>query len=302
MPQSTIIPPKFKAGTGRPCPPKQEELDWGLQALNIPSLWSETKGTGIKVAVLDSGCVLQHPDLIDQIASAADFTNSNVGAEDKRGHGTHCAGIIAAKQGNGGVVGVAPKARLLIGKIVPDGGALTIDPILQGIEWAISQGADIMSLSFGTLSPIPRIKAAIDKAIDKGLFIVCAAGNRAKAGVEYPAAYDNTIAVAALGEDGQIVNKSARGDELTIAAPGKNICSTYLNNGYKRLSGTSMATPFVVGVIALMLAKHRQHGGQTPVETQQQLIEHLQKTAIDIAAQGRDADSGWGLINPTKVV
>lgn len=279
-----------------------EIQDWGLRALNIPLLWQHTCGQGIKVAVLDTGCIDTHPDLQGRIVAAKDFTHSANGVYDKHGHGTHCAGIIAANRNKNGVVGVAPQADLLIAKVLDDSGQGGSRPIAAGVDWAVQQGADIISLSLGSNRYPRAIHNAIKRALARGVFVICAAGNDGVQGVDYPGALSETIAVGAIGQGGRIAQFSSRGDQVTIAAPGHKILSTYTPNGYAVLSGTSMATPFVAGVVALMLAKHRLYGGETPVNTQQQLIEHLQATARDIGAEGFDTASGWGLIDPARVV
>src|SRR5687767_590516 len=99
---------------------RSQILNWGLELLNIPPLWLHTKGEGVKVAILDSGMDFEHPDLKDAVDAAEDFTESNSGVRDEQGHGTHVAGIVAAKHDSSGVVGVAPSARLLIGKVIGD--------------------------------------------------------------------------------------------------------------------------------------------------------------------------------------
>jgi subtilisin family serine protease len=120
--------------------------------------------------------------------------------------------------------------------------------------------------------------------------------------VNYPARWEETVAVGAVDKDGKLARFSSQGEKLDICAPGENVLSTFLNGGYAKLSGTSMATPFVSGVVTLMLAKHAKVGGRTPVNNQQQLLDHLRATATDAGATGRDPQYGYGLINPEKLL
>lgn len=277
-----------------------ETQDWGIKLLNIPSLWRLTEGEGIKVAILDTGITLTHPDLEGAFPrfSYKDFTNSPHGIGDQNGHGTHVAGIVAARKNNTGVVGVAPKADLLIGKVLGDNGAGTATGIAKGIDWAVEKGADIISMSLGSQVSVPLIHDAIKRAVKQGVFLITAAGNDALNYVDFPGAYEETIAVGSINESKRLSSFSSIGEEVTIVAPGENILSTYPPSTYATLSGTSMATPFVSGVVALMLAKHKKYGGKTPVNNQKDLEEHLAMTAIDLGKAGFDERFGYGLIDP----
>lgn len=276
--------------------------DWGLKLCNIPSLWRTVEGAGIRVAILDTGIAANHVDLSGSVLAAQDFTGSPTGYADGNGHGTHCAGIVAARQNNTGVVGVAPKAGLLIGKVLDDKGSGTGRMIAAGIRWAIEQRADIISMSLGSQVPIKEVHEAIKAATAAGIFVICAAGNDAFNAVDFPGAHPETIAVGSINSMQNISSFSSRGPEVDVAAPGEKITSCWPANGYAELSGTSMATPFVVGVVALMLAKHRLVEGNTPVRTVEELREHLKNTCIDKGAVGEDDAFGFGLINPVDLL
>ncbi|MBS0207792.1 MAG: S8 family peptidase [Planctomycetes bacterium] len=283
-----------------------EVVDWSLAAYHVPDQWKTTMGQNVRVAVLDTGIDATHPDLAAAIDATADFTGSPVGANDRQGHGTHTAGTIAARRNGRGVVGVAPECRLLVGKVLGDDGSGSDQSVAAGIDWAVAQGADIVSMSLGSPQPSPAIYAAIRRACDAGKFVVCAAGNdgaQADADtINYPGRWKETVAVAAVDSQGHVAEFSSRGPEIDIAAPGVNILSTFLNSGYARLSGTSMATPFVAGVVALMLSKHRALGSSTPLANVTDLREHLRRTATPAAPQEPDPAYGWGLIDPNKLV
>jgi subtilisin family serine protease len=280
-----------------------ETIDWGLAAYNVPQHWAETRGQGIRVAILDTGVVANHPDLAGAIDEVHDFTGSFWSTADRVGHGTHVSGIVGARRNDVGVVGVAPECRLLMAKVLGDDGAGDAQSVAAGIDWAVSAGADVLSMSFGSPQSSPEIEQAIARAIAQKRFVVCAAGNNGQPdSVDYPARSGATVAVGSVDQNGTVSSFSSRGDQVDVCAPGENILSTYLQNGYARLSGTSMATPFVTGVVALLLAKHRASGGGTPVDTQQQLVEHLRRTATDAGPQGKDPEYGYGLINPDSVL
>lgn len=276
-----------------------ETIDWGLNLFHIPDHWRDTRGRDVRIAVLDTGLDASHPDLAGAVDLIRDFTGSPVGAEDRVGHGTHTAGTIGARQNDRGVVGVAPECRLLIGKVLGDDGSGDDRMVARGIDWAVQSGADIISLSLGSPNFSDALRQAVERAAAAGRFIVCAAGNDGRPNsVNYPARFDDTVAVGAVDRAGRLCEFSSRGEEVDVCAPGQDVLSTYLHGGYAKLSGTSMATPFVAGVVALLLAKHRAAGGATPVVTPQQLIEHLQRTATDAGPQGKDPNYGYGLINP----
>lgn len=280
-----------------------ETIDWGLAAYGIPDVWKESSGQGIKVAVLDTGIDEQHPDLAAAIDDARDFTHSRFGPIDRHGHGSHVAGTIAARRNEQGVVGVAPDCRLLVGKVLSDDGAGGEISVAAGIDWACTAGADILSMSLGSPRPSQAIFQAVQRAAAAGKFVICAAGNDGRSNsVNYPGRWRETIAVAAVDRRGRVADFSSRGPQVDIAAPGEDVLSTWLDGGYARLSGTSMATPFVSGVVALLLAKHRRQGGETPVRNVADLREHLARTATDRGPSGRDPAYGWGLIAPAALL
>ena len=279
-----------------------ESIDWGIELLGIPNFWKHTKGKGITVAILDTGIALNHPDLKDAILDTKDFTDSLSGVYDQEGHGTHVAGIVAARNNGHGVIGVAPECKLLIGKVLGDNGFGKADAIAAGIEWAIASGADIISMSLGSNAPFPIIQKAIEKAIDKNVFVIAAAGNDGLLdNIDYPGAYEGVITVGSIDRRKQLSSFSDWGVEVDVVAPGDEITSTYPPNITATISGTSMATPFVAGVAALVLSKHRQYGGKTKLETQEQMRKHLIKTAIDLGPNGFDKGFGFGLLNPVKL-
>ena len=281
-----------------------ETIDWGLKLFGIPPLWKETQGEGTKVGVLDTGIALEHPDLQPAILKAQDFTRSPSAAYDAQGHGTHVSGIIAARRNAKGIVGVAPQSKIITAKVLNDEGSGTSSDIVAGIHWAISSGADILSMSLGSPEPDEDIHQALLLAISKGVFVITAAGNEGPDldTVGYPAGFPEMVAVGSIDRRKRLSQFSSRGRQVDVVAPGDEITSCYPPRSYATLSGTSMATPFISGVVALALAKHRKMGGKTPLRTQQDLIEHLCRTSADAGLAGFDPLYGCGIVNPAKLI
>ena len=278
----------------------EQKVDWGVSLVQAPALWQITKGEGIKVAVLDTGVDYNHPDLSPNFKMGRNFATSNANDYmDRQGHGTHCAGIIAGSDNDFGIVGVAPKADLYAAKVLADNGTGSIKPIINAIDWAISQQVDIISMSLGTASDPGRgLHDAIKRAHAAGIIMVAATGNESTH-CGWPAAYDEVIAVGAIDQAMQKAKFSNFGDEVDVTAPGVNILSTYLNNSYAKLSGTSMATPMVAGVIALILSFCRKQGIKA---TPQQIMEMIKTRSVDLGQQGHDDYFGNGLINVYKLI
>ncbi|MCK9558377.1 MAG: S8 family serine peptidase, partial [Candidatus Cloacimonetes bacterium] len=219
-----------------------DSMNWGLICEGIPDLWKTTKGQNVKVAILDTGIAQRHQDLSDAIFLSTDFTGSSHGAEDIIGHGSHCAGIIGARSNNFGVVGIAPECKLLACKVVADNNSCYDQAVINGLKWAIWQGADIISMSIGSPISTSILHDAIIAAAQKSV-IICAAGNRGPAldSVNYPAKYVEVIGVGAIDRNKHITNYSSRGDRVDIVAPGDQIVSCWPPNNIAMLSGTSMA-------------------------------------------------------------
>jgi len=274
-----------------------EQVNWAQRILGIPDVWMLTQGQGIRVAVLDTGIDQSHQDLQSAIVATADFTGQ--GINDIDGHGTHCAGIVAARKNGLGFVGVAPQAELLIGKVLSKGSG-TNRWVAEGIYWAMANDADIISLSLGSTISDHYLYQAIQHALHDGKFVICAAGNSGSLyenSIDYPGRLGGVITVASHNISGNPSGFSSRGGELDFMAPGTDIWSTYKNNGYASLSGTSMATPFVAGLAALIASKHKyskQNG--TPLDNNEDLKNHLMRMATHPGAH--DQHSGYGALQP----
>jgi len=278
------------------------------------------------VAIIDTGIDLDHPDLqaniytnpgeISGIPGVDDdgngyiddihgwnFVNNSNDVADHDGHGTHVSGIIAAIDNSIDICGVAPHVKILPIKVIElESGDLSVLP--SAIYYAMNMGAKIISMSIGTNGFIaPPLKFKIDNAIKdaygNGTVLVAAAGNDASNQVSYPASNSKVIAVAATGKSNQWATYSNYGSEIDIAAPGGDssggIISTYIDNYYASLAGTSMACPHVSGAIALML---QWNSTLTPAE----VWARLNETAIDLGTPGRDDYFGAGLVNVAGIL
>ena len=267
----------------------KETQDWHLVKTHVPDVWVQAAGEGIRVGVVDTGVSLTHPDIIHALNEVKNFTPNQ--PDDFQGHGTHCCGIIGARVNGLGVQGVAPACRIYSAKALGDDGSGSDQSIAEGMDWLISCGVHIISMSLGSNAPSPAINTMIDKAVAAGIDVVVAAGNSGPAAntQEWPSRHPAAIAVAAVDDQGQIANFSSRGPHIAIAAPGVNILSTFKGKQYARLSGTSMATPFVAACLALA----RSAGDKRPAT---QILKEAALTRDDNTAYG------WGLVNPIALI
>ena len=268
------------------------EYQWYHNFLGTVDAWDATKGKGVKVAVLDTGIDFTHPDLKSNIAAYESFVTDERGNKldpmDANGHGTHCAGIIAACQNNEGVVGMAPEATIYSGKVMNDQGRGGIAEAIKGVRWAIEQDVDVISMSLGALWHMPQFQAEINKAANKGIIVVAATGNEAISQKNYPAAYDNVIAVGAIDGEG-LTTFSNYGTWMDVAAPGEDILST-VPGGYTYMSGTSMACPLVSGIVALMLENNDTLISTNNKTTVTKVTKALQDSAVTWNKYGVDVD------------
>lgn len=237
------------------------EVPKGVELIQAPEIWEKTKGKGITIAILDTGCDSSHPDLKDRVIGGRNFTKDDNGDQtiyrDYNGHGTHVAGTIAATANDSGVIGVSPEANLLILKVLDKDGSGQYEWIINGINYAIEQKVDIISMSLGGPEDVSELHAAIKKAVDNRILVVCAAGNEGDGRdstdeLSYPAAYNEVISVGATSLDRRISDFSNSNNEVDLVAPGEDILSTFPDGKYAKLSGTSMATPHVSGALALI--------------------------------------------------
>ncbi len=292
---------------------------WHLNAMGVAEAWDTTMGnSGVIVAVLDTGVDLNHPDLSGQIVRPTDVVDNDGSAQDDNGHGTHVAGIIGAVANNArGVAGIAPGAKLMpidVFGYYETGtdtvfGALTSE-VIEAISYAVVNGADVINISLGGADYDSAFEEAIDDAVSADRVVVAAAGNKGENGIHYPSDFNSCISVIGTDWDDCKASYSNYGDDKDICAPGGDtnaapetdslILSTYYDpsthtSGYAWMDGTSMASPMVAGVTALMLSAN-------PGLTVSQIKNILYTTAVDLGIPGHDEETGFGRINAAAAV
>lgn len=240
--------------------PLTQAFPSGITQIKAPDAWPSSQGKGIKVFICDTGIDSNHPDLVANLRTGKSFVTSESSTEDFHGHGTHCAGTVAAAMNQIGVVGVAPYAYLYPVKVLSASGSGNWSWLIAALDWIMDKkGARIASMSLGG-GGAPQALANMCKAAYKdGVLLVAAAGNSGPGNntVGYPAKYKDVVAVSAVDANDIIANFSSRGPEVDICAPGVSVLSTKRGGGYGKMSGTSMACPHVAGVAALVWGSHR---------------------------------------------
>lgn len=281
-----------------------EGRPWSLQRVLLDELWHDTRGKGVRVAVIDTGVDDTHPQLItavDASAGADTLGRGGDGTADTVGHGTEVAGIIAARPRAGtGFVGLAPEAT-----VVPvrqndahDNG--TDASMAAAILHAVAQHVQVINISQETVRPQTAgsvLGRAVAEAVGRGIVVVASAGNNGADGTRtptYPAAFDGVLAVAASDRNNERAPFSRPGHFVDVAAPGVDIVSTVPGHGHCARSGTSFSAPYVSGVAALLRAKY-------PRWTAAQVVARIEQTA-ERSVNGRDDFVGWGVVDPVRAL
>jgi subtilisin family serine protease len=262
---------------------------YALSAIHASQGWDISTGSSaITIAILDSGIDLTHPDLVNKLVPGFNTIDSNKPPQDDYGHGTHVAGIAAASTNNAiGIAGVSWGARLMPVKVLNSSGGGTFSNVAAGIVWATDHGAQIINMSLGGSSYSQTLQAAVAYSANHGVLLIAASGNSNSNSVLYPARFPQVMAVAATDGSNQRAAFSNYGPEIEIAAPGALILSTSPGGVYSLQSGTSMATPYVSGLAAVLFG----------YENNASLVrEHLKQSALDIPPAGFDIYTGAGLI------
>lgn len=271
---------------------------WALTTLRLPDAWRYSTGSGVVVAVVDSGADTTHPDLADNLVAGVDVVGAGVRTtvSDGNGHGTHVSGTVAAVTHNGvGVAGAAPLAKVMPVKVLNSSGSGYTDDVAEGVVYAVDHGAQVINLSLGSTSYNAVLAQAVAYARAQGVVVVAAAGNSRGSGspVMYPAALPGVIAVAATDASDNDASFSNIGSYVDIAAPGVSIRSTVPGGGYASWSGTSMASPHVAAVAALL---------RSAVPRAGDVEDLLLTTATDLGPAGADDATGHGLVNPVAAL
>ncbi|WP_107103679.1 MULTISPECIES: type VII secretion-associated serine protease mycosin [unclassified Streptomyces] len=294
-----------------------EGTPWPLQRVLLDELWQDTKGKGVRVAVIDTGVDDVNPQLSGAVDAKAgkdflkpDKKNPGFGDElrgktdgtvDDVGHGTKVAGIIAARPGDGtGFVGLAPEARIIPIRQNDEKNSGKSDTMALAIDWAVKQKAHVINISQDTTQPLDAdspMGLAIARAIRANVVVVASAGNDGMDGASrktYPAAFPGVLAVASSDRNNERAAFSQSGTFVGVAAPGVDIVSTVPGGGQCVDNGTSFSAPYVAGVAALLRAKH-------PDWTVAQIVARIEQTAVR-SINGRDKHVGWGVVDPVRAL
>ena len=269
---------------------------FALDHLDAYSAWQYSLGTGIVVAVIDTGIEAEHDEFDGQLFSLAYNSEHQLeGLEyvaDDVGHGTAVSGVIAAKQNNAiGISGVAPEAKIMVIKAnIDNEGMFATDAIADGIYYAVENGAHIINMSLGGAYYDQIMDEACAYAKSQGVILVAAAGNDGLPIQSFPAGYDSTISVGATNSNMERAYFSNFHRTVDISAPGESIYTTVMGNGYQYVSGTSFSSPYIAGVLALILSYY-------DYSENNMYLNHMYATAKDLGSIGKDSQFGHGLAN-----
>lgn len=299
------------ASKGKPSASQPAQvLPWGIDRIDADRVWDLGEaGSGINVGIIDTGISTSHPDLANNIKGGVSEVAYTSSWNDDNGHGSHVAGIVAAQNNTIGVVGGVHTANLYAIKVLDRNGSGYLSDVIDGIDWAIAWEMQVINLSLGTTTDVQSLHDAVIRAHNAGVVVVAAAGNSGGS-VSYPAAYPEAIAVAATDFSNSAPYWSSRGPEVDLAAPGKDIYSTYKGIKYATLSGTSMAAPHVAAAVAVVLKRATDttrdadgicisefdvncNEAWDPKEVQAK----LEAAAGDLGIEGRDDVYGHGLVD-----
>ena len=283
-------------------------LQWQNEWSGADKAWQLSNGSGITVAVLDTGIDLDHEDLMDNLVEGYDLINEGGNGDDDHGHGTHVAGIIAAVGGNGvGVAGIAPRAHLMPVKVMASDGKGSFDNIIIGMRYAMDSGqVQIMNLSLSSYYYSSLLEKQIEEAESAGILIISSAGNEGSDAPSYPAAFEETLSVAALSQDesavyskgANLASYSNYGDTISLGAPGSSLYSTIRGGGYGYMSGTSMASPVVAGAAALVLSGDESLQKLKPAKR----VKALRKALLDTVCRVNFTYDGSEMVSAEKSI
>lgn len=285
------LPPHF-----RETPPMEFnalEVPYHISDPNFPKHWDRTKaGQGVVVGVCDTGIDSNHPELVGSIREAKDFSGSG-SVLDRNGHGTHVASTIVGKS-----VGVAPAAQVCMAKVLGDNGSGSSKDVARGIDWLVSIGCDIINLSLGSSQDDSYTKRSIENAIAAGVIVVAATGNERASRVGYPARH--CVAIGAVDKQLRLAYFSNRGVHVDLVGYGVDVYAAVPGGKYARYSGTSMATPWVVGVGANRISAEIALLGKQITKTPEDLLK-LETYVKDLGPDGKDTSYGRGFPDLDKV-
>nr|WP_245922819.1 type VII secretion-associated serine protease mycosin [Actinoplanes atraurantiacus] len=276
--------------------------EWHLETLDVPDAWTYADGSGVTVAVIDSGVDATHPDLQGQVLPGHDFVDpQGDGDSDLVGHGTTVSAIIAGRNDDqNGVVGIAPKAKILPVRVLDEQNRYDDALIVaRGVRWAVDHGARVINLSLGGNGSSAALAAALDYAFAKDVVVIACTGNTsASSGTDvwYPAREPGVLAVAGTERDGtSLWSGSITGRETVVTAPATQLVGARAGGTYWKVQGTSFAAPMVSATAALIRSRW-------PEMPAGEVINRIIRTAKDLGAPGRDATFGYGMVNPVAAL
>jgi thermitase len=274
-----------------------QKYQWNLPIIETPQGWQVNRGASdVIVAVVDTGVDLNHPDLKDHLVAGTNIVDQKAQPNDDVGHGTHVAGVISAVVNNNlGVAGMTWYNKVMPVKVLDKTGAGNTYSVSQGIIWATDHGAKVINMSLGNYADSSFLHDAITYAFNHDVVLIAASGNDNTEQPGYPAAYPEVFAVAASDSNNKKAPFSNYGDYIDVTAPGVSIASTYPNNQYAALSGTSMASPHVTALAALIRSTN-------PSLKNTEVYEIMRKSARDLGSPGKDKYFGYGLIDVVQAV
>ena len=299
------------SGSSSPAPSQPpQSMPWGIHRIGADMSWSQSTGQGIRVAVVDTGIDNAHPDFknaagVSRVVLGKTFVSGTKSAKDDNDHGTHVTGTIGASNNAIGVVGVAPACTPVAVKVLDRNGSGYYSWIISGIDWAVANNCQVISMSLGGTSDVPALKDACDNAVAAGVVVVAAAGDSGDSVPSYPGAYPSVICVSAVDSLDQLASFSTFGSQVDLAAPGVGVLSTVRGGGYATWAGTSMATPHVSGAAVLCLASGRYPDANLNGRVNDEIRAGLEGTADDVNAAsspGADAYLGFGLVDAEEAV
>jgi thermitase len=267
---------------------------WALAKLGAEQAWELSRGTGVTIAIVDTGVDYIHPDLAGRVDLGRDFVDKDDDPMDVQGHGTHVAGSAAGNTDDEfGIAGLAPGARILAVRVLDKDGAGNYSQVADGIVYAAQHHAKVINLSLGGPDQSELLRTAIDYASAHGSIVTCATGNDSAQTVGYPARYDSCVAVGATDEQDAHASFSNGGQGIDISAPGVDILSSTMGGGHESWDGTSMATPYVSGTAALLFGQGL---------SRRDVLASLTGTATDLGAPGYDKTFGYGRVDAAAAV
>lgn len=287
---SEMFLPPFQINQENVILPQSQTVSWGFNYVDMEKIHGMGyTGKGIRIAVIDSG-VESHEDLHPNIE---EYVNTSGEAfATGLGHATAVAGIIAAVDNSTGVKGFAPDSKILAIKAMKENGGASYRNIIEAIKFARRRKVDIINLSLGGTTDSEVLHGEIQKCVEEGILVVCAAGNSGRNNsVMYPGKFKECFCVSAINNYGDVSSFVSRGWEVDVSAPGEKMLTTYRNNSYSLVSGTSFAAPVVSAIFACLL-----QAGIRPTH------EMLKRTSLDIDEPGLDTGSGFGVISPMNLL